>query len=269
EIIAALEGLFPGDDVVLFNKALILEERAVALEQSEQDAEAAWAEALAAYELAMAKDLPFASTLFNAGFFFMKRQDFNRARDAFHAYIALAPLEPSHQAAAGAEDAEKLAQAKAILREIEAHSLDDALFREAYTAIRAGDMDEALIKIRSFLERHGEVWNGWFLLGWALRKLGRWEDGAVSFRQALALGGDNSDTRNELAICLMELEDFPAARKELETALRSDPENVKLISNLGVLALRQGDDAEAAAFFRTGIEIEPNDPVAKEYFAGF
>jgi Tfp pilus assembly protein PilF len=67
----------------------------------------------------------------------------------------------------------------------------------------------------------------------------------------------------------MELEDFSAARKELETALWEDPENVKLISNLGILALRQGDDDEAAAFFRTVIEIEPDDPVAKEYFANF
>jgi Flp pilus assembly protein TadD len=269
EIIAALEGLFPGDDVVLFNKALILEERAGALEQSEQDADAAWGEALDAYELALAKDLPFPNTLFNAGFFFMKRQDFNRARDSFHAYIALAPLKPAHQTEADAEDAEKLAQAQAILHEIETHSLDDALFREAYNAIRANNVDEALTKIRDFLERHSEVWNGWFLLGWALRKAGRWEDAAVSFRKVLELGGDSSDTRNELAVCLMELGDFSAARKELETALRGDPENVKLISNLGVLALRQGDDDEAAAFFRTVIEIEPDDPVAKEYFAKF
>jgi Flp pilus assembly protein TadD len=67
----------------------------------------------------------------------------------------------------------------------------------------------------------------------------------------------------------MELEDFSGARKELETALWEDPENVKLISNLGILAMHQGDDDEAAAFFRTVIEIEPDDPVAKEYFANF
>jgi Flp pilus assembly protein TadD len=82
------------------------------------------------------------------------------------------------------------------------------------------------------------------------------------------LGGDNSDTRNELAICLMETGDLKGARKELEIALREEPENVKIISNLGVLAMRSGDDDEAAAFFRTVLELEPEDPLAAAYLRG-
>ncbi|MDR3303521.1 MAG: tetratricopeptide repeat protein [Treponema sp.] len=264
EIIAALEGLFPDDDEVLLSKALILGERADALEQSSHDADAAWDEALAAYERALAQDPPFPNTLFNAAFFFMKRQDFGRARDSFRAYIdAMAGLTIDDDS----DDAEQLAQAEALLQEIETHSLADAQFREACNAISAGDAEAALPTIRAFLERHSEVWNGWFLLGWALRELGRWADGAVSFRKALELGGDNSETRNELAICLMQLDDFSGARKELETALREEPENVKLISNLGVVAMRQGNNDQAAAFFRAVLAIEPDDPVAKEYFA--
>jgi Tfp pilus assembly protein PilF len=60
----------------------------------------------------------------------------------------------------------------------------------------------------------------------------------------------------------MELEDFSGARKELEAALREDPDSVKIISNLGVLAMKSGDDDEAAAFFRAVLETEPEDPVA-------
>jgi Flp pilus assembly protein TadD len=66
----------------------------------------------------------------------------------------------------------------------------------------------------------------------------------------------------------MEQGDYDAARKELETALRDDPENVKLISNLGVLAMKRGDDDEAAAFFRTVLEMEPKDPIALQSLAG-
>jgi Tfp pilus assembly protein PilF len=66
----------------------------------------------------------------------------------------------------------------------------------------------------------------------------------------------------------MELGDYRAARRELETALREDPENVKIISNLGVLAKKQGDDEEAAGFFRAVLELEPEDPIAREYLAG-
>jgi Flp pilus assembly protein TadD len=63
----------------------------------------------------------------------------------------------------------------------------------------------------------------------------------------------------------MELNDCPGARRELETALRYDPDNVKVISNLGVLALKTGEDDEAAGFFRTVRELSPEDPLARDY----
>jgi Flp pilus assembly protein TadD len=66
----------------------------------------------------------------------------------------------------------------------------------------------------------------------------------------------------------MEMRDFKGARKELEAALRKEPENVKIISNLGVLAMKNGDDDEAAAFFRTVLELEPEDPLAAAYLRG-
>ena len=267
EIIAALEALFSGSEEVLLSKALILEERAVSLEQSEQDAEVAWDAALEAYEEALAIKPPFPDALFNAGFFFIKQQNFTRARHCFYEYLAITAT--YNDAEKDDELKEKQKQAKVSLREIEKHKLDDALFQEAYNAVRADKAEEALPSIRAFLERHSEAWNGWFLLGWALRKLKRWDDGAATFQKALELGGDNADTRNELAICLMEMQDYPGARKQLEIALRREPENVKLISNLGVLALRKGDDDEAAGFFRTVLEIEPNDPMARKYFSPY
>jgi uncharacterized protein HemY len=188
----------------------------------------------------------------------MKRQNFPKARDCFSAYLALPDpaLLPK----------DNRAKAREIVKEIESRNLDDEIFREAYDFIRLGEEQKGLEKIRTFLEQHPRVWNGWFILGWGLRRLSRWGDAAAAFTEALELGGDNSDTRNELAICLMEQGRFKDARKHLETALREEPENVKIISNLGVLALRNGEDDEAAGFFRTVLELEPEDPVAREYF---
>lgn len=128
-----------------------------------------------------------------------------------------------------------------------------------------GHEDRGIEKAREFITRHPEVWNGWFILGWGLRRLERWSDAAKAFRKALELGGDGADSRNELAICLMEMDDLPGARGELETALRLESENVKVISNLGVLALKNGNPAEAAGFFRTVLEIDPSDPLAMGY----
>jgi Flp pilus assembly protein TadD len=63
----------------------------------------------------------------------------------------------------------------------------------------------------------------------------------------------------------MEMGDYDEARRCLESALREEPENVKIISNLGVLALKTGDENRAGGFFRAALELEPDDPVAKIY----
>jgi tetratricopeptide (TPR) repeat protein len=257
EIIAALEGLFPLAQEVLLNKALIMEDMADALERAgrKKEAEDRSARVHEIYQKLLFQDPPFPNVFFNAGFFYMKRRDFDKAKECFSAYIPLS------------DNLEKRNRALSFVREIGRHSLDDEIFREAYDFIRIGDEQQGLLKVKDFLQRHPDVWNGWFILGWALRKLGRWEDGAAAFRKTIELGGGNSDTRNELAICLMEQGDYAAARKELEISLREDPENVKLISNLGVLALKKGDNDEAAAFFRTVLELESEDPIALQGLA--
>jgi tetratricopeptide (TPR) repeat protein len=260
EIITALRGLFPQEPVVLLNRALILENRAAsrseALEQAgrAREADAENTPVRDAYAELLALNPPFPNGLFNAGFFYIKQRNFALAKYCFAAYIPLA------------EEPEKQKRARKMLAEIEKSGLDDPVFQDAYDCVRRGEEQEGILKIRDFLERHPGVWNGWFVLGWGLRRLSRWEDGAASFKKALELGGDSGDTRNELAICLMEMEDYAAARKELEAALRSDPENIKIISNLGVLALKQGNREEAEGFFRTVLELEPGDPVASAYF---
>lgn len=139
----------------------------------------------------------------------------------------------------------------------------NALFAQAYHSINNGDIDEGLLAIRAFLEKNPHVWNAWFLLGWGLRKAARYEEAETVFRTAMEKGGANVDTRNELAICLMEKGDLKGARKELEAALHTEPENVKIISNLGVLALKMGDKTQAVGFFRAVLEIDPNDAIAK------
>jgi Flp pilus assembly protein TadD len=239
--------------VVRLNRALALEERAAALKNSgkEQEAEADEKEVETMYRDILEREPPFPNGLFNAGFFFLRQNNFSFSAECFSQYIPLA------------DDPEKKERAESVLAEIRDGGLDDESFMDAYKLINKGNEEEALLKIREFLENHPDVWNGWFVLGWALRRLERWEDGAAAFRKVLELGGSGADTCNELAICLMETGDYKGARKELEKALSEDPDNVKIISNLGVLALKQGDDDEAAAFFRTALDLEPNDPVAK------
>jgi tetratricopeptide (TPR) repeat protein len=255
EINAVLEGLFPGSPGVLLNKALILEDRAAALEKKGRQAERENAEALQAYETALSQEPVLPDALFNAGFFFLRRNSFTRARDCFSLYIAAGEREEIPQ--------DKKKRAEKIIKDL--GDFDDSGFQDAYDCINRGKDEDALKKIRALIEKHPKVWNGWFLLGWTLRKLKRYSDGLESLKKAEELGGTNSDVKNEMAICLMEMGDLKAARKELELALREEPENIKIISNLGVLALKAGKREEADAFFRTVLELEPEDALAKRY----
>jgi len=255
EINAVLEGLFPGSPGVVLNKALILENRAEALEKKGREADRENAEALEAYETALSLEPVLPDTLFNAGFFFLRRNSFARARDCFLLYVAAGEKSEIPR--------DKKKRAEKIIKNLS--DLDDISFQEAYDCVNSGKDQEALVKIRAFIENHPMVWNGWFLLGWTLRKLGRYSDGLDSLKKAGELGGTNCDVQNETAICLMELGDLKSARKELEQALYEEPENIKIISNLGVLALKAGKRQEADAFFRTVLELDPEDALAKRY----
>ena len=261
EILDTLRGLNPASPVVLLNRALVMEERASALERRNESAaaaetEAAFEAAEAAYSEALALQPPLPDISFNAGFFHLGRKNFSRARECFSSYVTIS------------EDEAKKERARSIIKDIEFSGLEDEDFIGAYTLIQQGNEEAGMRSIRDFIEKRPSVWNGWFVLGWALRRLGRWADGAAAFAKAVELGGGSSDTRNELAICLMESGDLPGARRELELALRDDCENIKIISNLGVLALKNGNTAEAAAFFRTVLELDPHDPIANKYLQG-
>ncbi|MDR2953027.1 MAG: tetratricopeptide repeat protein [Treponema sp.] len=251
DILSCLRGLFPFSPAVSLNLALVLEEKAARRRKLGKEGWEKTRDAAAAvYEELLWRDPPFPRAVFNGGCFFHAQGDFGKAAEYFSRYLEIA------------EDGEKRKRAKEALKEIRDNGLDEKCFMEARLSLERGNAKEGLSSIREFLEGRPLAWNGWFMLGWALRLLGRWKDGAAAFKKAIELGGDGGDARNELAICLMETGDISGARRELETALAQDADNVKIISNLGVLALKEGDKEKAAAFFRAVLELDGGDPVA-------
>jgi tetratricopeptide (TPR) repeat protein len=257
EIFRALAGLFPEAPEPLLDLAILSEDRASAYAESGREALSAEMDerAFDAYKRLLAMEPPFAPAFFNAAFFFMRRRNFDRAVSLFKTYIKIG------------DDEEKKARAREIAQKLGEQGYLDNLFKEAYDFIRLGDEQKGLEKANEFIERHPEVWNGWFLVGWANRRLGRWEEGREAFEKAVALGAEGIDALNELSICLLEMGQIVEARRALEKALRVEPENVKIITNLGAIAIRQGKRSEAAGFFRTALEIDPDDPTAKNWLA--
>lgn len=263
ELFQALRGFDSEDMATVLNMALFFDQRADSYRRSGliDDANAYDESALNYYKEAMDAEPPLPDAFFNAGFYYLKKHDFSNAKDAFETYLALTCDIKDEEM--GENGVYKKNRAQEILNNIANRNMDDDHFKAAYDFINNGEEEKSLEEIRLFIQKNPKVWNAWFMLGWGLRKLGRYEDAKAAFNKALTLeGGETSDTYNELAICMLETGDLENAKKLLEKALAKDSDNTKIISNLGYLALKEGKPAEAAGYFQTVLEIDPSDKLA-------
>lgn len=263
ELFLTLKGLDPEDRAVTLNLALFLDQRAENYRKAGEydEAEACDNEAGAYYSDAMNAEPAIPDAFFNAGFFYLKQHDYHEAKGAFETYLALTCDAKDEDMDENAKYKQERAQE--IVDRISNENMDDIAFSQAYKLISSGKEQEGLDKILKYISNNPKVWNAWFLMGWGLRKQGRWEDAQKAFQQALECGADqNSDTYNELAICFMEQGKIDEAKKALVTAFSISPEDTKIISNLGFLCLKQGDKAEAQKYFTAVLEFDPNDKIA-------
>ncbi len=262
EIWQAVHGLDPEDKAIILDMALFFDQRADNYRKNAlyDDADAYDSNAEEYYRDVIESDLP--DGFFNAGFFYLKKHNFSEAKNCFDSYLAL--MADAKEEELGENGEYKLHRAQEILEKIKNRNLENERFRKAHELIASGREEEGLVEIRRFIQDNPAVWNAWFLLGWGLRRLEHFSEARQAFEKAKECeGGDeNADTYNELAICQMETGDFDAAQESLIDALNLDPDNTKVISNLGFLSLKRGDEEEARKYFMTVLEIDPKDPVA-------
>ena len=263
EIFLALLGVDPEDNAIILNMALFLDQRADSYRNNGllEDADAYDNDARCYYEQALNAEPAIPDAFFNAGFFYLKQHKYIEARDSFETYIALTCDVADEEL--GDDGLYKKERAQEIVNKIKASNMDDESFRAAYDYISRGEEEKGLEEIRSFLQNNPKVWNAWFMLGWALRRLERFSDAKVAFLESLKNGGEeNADTYNELSLCYVQEKNFDEAKKCLMKALSIEPESTKVISNLGYLSLAMGNKEEARKYFTTVLEFEPNDKIA-------
>lgn len=264
EIWSALHGLDPADKAIILNMAIFFDQRADSYRKNgmDEDADAYDSSALGYYKDAMDSEPEIPDAFFNAGFFYLKQRKYGDAKGAFESFLAL--TSDTKDEDLGENGLYKKERAQEIINKIGSRNLSSDRFHHAYELIAGGKEEEGLEEVCLFLQDNPAVWNAWFLLGWGLRRLERFEDALKAFEKARECeGGDESaDTLNELAICQMETGDIDGAQDSLNDALSMDPENTKIISNLGCLYLKLGQKEEAVRYFRTVLEIDPADKIA-------
>lgn len=263
EMWTTLHGLDPENKRIILNLALFYDQMADSYRRNalHEDADAYDDYALMYYKDAMNTDPELPDAFFNAGYFYLKKRNYSESKWAFENFLALTT--DASEEELGPNGNEKRETAQEILNKIAARNLEDEHFHNAYDLISSGQEEKGINEIRIFLQSNPAVWNAWFLLGWGLRRLERFADAKQAFEKARECeGGDeNSDTLNELAICQMETGDFAGAQESLIEALNMDPDNTKIISNLGFMFLKQGNEEEARKYFMTVLEIDPKDPI--------
>jgi len=255
ELFLALEGLEPDDIPNLINLAKVYEEHAKSCKEAGDDCceEKYNDKAYQIYKKALEINPDYAETHFYAGAFFLGQSNYVKAREHLEDYITIS------------NDEEKKKAAKEIIEKLDSHDLADNLFAEAFDFIRMDMLDKGIAKIKEFLASHDDIWNGWFVLGWGLRKAGHYAEAKDAFLKAQDRGCDTVDMLNELAVCCIETDDIKQAEKCLKEALQKEPENSKIMINFGLLCKKKGDMAQAAGFFRTALEFEPENRYAKKY----
>ena len=228
EIFRSLVNLSPEHESSYVNLALVMEQQGEQHEQHyrQEEAEAYYDYAFSVYAKALERHPDSADVHYNAGHFFIKRGNLYRAKEELQTYLRLS------------ESNEGRSEVEQLLQRMESRGHEDRVFTEAYDYIRMGEEDRGISRIREYLDSNPDVWNGWFLLGWGLRKKEEWKEAKEAFVRSYELEPANVDTLNELAICTMELGEYADAKKHLEKALQIEPENTKIISNLAVCALK-------------------------------
>ncbi|WP_147614192.1 tetratricopeptide repeat protein [Treponema pectinovorum] len=263
EIFASLRGFDPEDIATVLNTAVFFDQRADSYRNSglTEDADAYDADAIFYYKQAMENEPAIPDAFFNAAFYYLKKRLFKEAKSCLETYLALTC--DTDDEAMGENGIYKKNRAQELLDEISNQNLEDESYKLAYDFINKGEVEKGLEQIHKFLEKNPEVWNAWFMLGWGLRQKKRYADAILAFEKALSLeGGQKADTYNELAICYMEQDDLKKAKSSLEKALALENESTKIISNLGYLALKEGNTALAASYFQTVLEFDPEDRIA-------
>ena len=127
----------------------------------------------------------------------------------------------------------------------------------------AGRSAEALPHLRRAVELRKDALHQ-FNLANALSHLGLHAEAIPYYRAAVRLQPDFPTAHNNLAISLVNTDDWAGAGEHFQAAVDQDPDYAGANYNLGLVQLREGQATEAAASFRRTLELAPGHRDARE-----
>ena len=158
-----------------------------------------------------------------------------------------------------ASEGEKKQRLKAMLKDVTLRLDSDTEIKQAYDFMMLDEEDKALETIEKFISKNPKLWHGYFIKGWALRRLKKYKEAEESLLKALSCGESNADIYNELSICALENGSRELAKSYLNTAVDLDENNLTLTSNLAFLHLMDEEYDEAKEWIEKSRRLAPED----------
>lgn len=123
---------------------------------------------------------------------------------------------------------------------------------KAFAAAQANRHEEAVTVFERLLQGNRDMQDVWAFYAMSLQKVGRQEDSARAYEEALKLSGGSPQLALATATKMLELGRFEDARSHAELARKQYPEEVYDL--LSQVALGQGDTARAMTLMQQAVE---------------
>ena len=130
--------------------------------------------------------------------------------------------------------------------------------------LESAQPDAAIEQLREAIALHPDYAPAHYDLANALQGIGLMGEAVDEYRKALGLQpqADSAETHNNLGATLLRMGRFDEAAAEFNEALRLEPGSARALNNLGNLLLQGGHPAAAADKYRAAVLQAPADPDA-------
>ncbi len=142
-----------------------------------------------------------------------------------------------------------------------------ALLKEVAALQRSRSAGEAIKRLKTWLDAHGNDVAARYTLAVAYYAQGRRDDAIKEYRYLLEVSPQHVPTLNNLAWLLLEEKQLESARELAEKARDLEPENGAVLDTLGWIRLQQGESREALALLRQAVDRMPESGDARYHLA--
>ena len=139
---------------------------------------------------------------------------------------------------------------------------DFPLAERSRAAVATASMDKLVAQVESHLEKNPTDWRGWEVLAPVLARIGRYDDAARAWRNAINYNGESASRRADLGEAIAASSGgvvTAEAKAEFDRAIALDPTEVKARYFAGVAAEQDGRKDDAAKIWRAMLASAPQD----------